>query len=106
LKNIIIVVHYGTDKMRLSEFDRTLDRLEYPTTTEHVASEFGGQELHFQDGSARVDRVIGRFGAETFASSDELRMTLYGSLPGEAVGRKGYTDRDPPALGEFEHVSF
>ena len=101
-----MVVHYGTDKMRLSEFDRTLDRLEYPTTTEHVASEFGGQELHFQDGSTRVDRVIGRFGAETFASPDELRMTLYGSLPGEAVGRKGYTDRDPPALGEFEHVSF
>ena len=101
-----MVVNLGVDKMRLTEFDRTLDRLEYPTTTERIASEFGGQELHFQDGSARVDRVIGRFGSETFSCADELRTTLYGSLPGEAVGRKGYTDRDPPALGEFDHVSF
>ena len=92
--------------MRLTEFDRTLDRLEYPTTTERITSEFGGQELDFQDGTARVDRVIGRFGSETFTTPDEVRMTLYGALPGEAVGRKGYSDRDPPALGEFEHVSF
>ena len=92
--------------MRLIDFEQTIDRLEYPTTTETITDEFGGQELHFQDGSARVDRVIGRFGSETFASADELRMTLYGSLPGEAIGRKGYTDRDPPGLHEVDHVSF
>jgi hypothetical protein len=101
-----MVVHHHLDKMRLTEFERTLDRLEYPTTTERITSEFGGQELQFQDGSARVDQVIGRFGSETFTCADELRTTLYGALPGEAIGRKGYTDRDPPGLGEFEHVSF
>ena len=92
--------------MRLNEFERTLDRLEYPTTTETILAEFGGQELHFQEGTERVDQVIGRFGHETYASIDELRMTLYGSLPGEAIGRKGYSDRDPPGLHEVDHVSF
>lgn len=92
--------------MRLIEFDRSIDRLEYPTTTETITDEFGGQKLQFQDCSERVERVIGRFGSETFASADEVRMTLYGALPGEAVGRKGYTDRDPPGLDEFDHVSF
>ena len=92
--------------MRLIEFERSIDGLDYPTTTETITNEFGGQEIQFQEGSERVDQVIGRFGAETFASADEVRMSLYGALPGDAVGRKGYTDRDPPGLDEFDHVSF
>lgn len=92
--------------MRLIEFDSRLDRLTYPTSTEAVIGEFGETELYFQDGTERLDRVLGRFGSETFHSPDDLRMTLYGSLPGEAVGRKGYTDRDPPAVGEVDPVSF
>ena len=92
--------------MRLIDFEQSIDRLEYPTTTETITDEFGGQMLHFSDGAERVDRVIGRFGSETFASADEVRMTLYGALPGEAVGRKGYSDRDPPGFGEFDPVSF
>ena len=101
-----MIVHNGSVRMRLTEFERTIDRMEFPTTTETITNEFGGQTLQFQDASERVDRIIGRFGSETFASADEVRMTLYGALPGEAVGRKGYTDRDPPGLDEFEHVSF
>ena len=92
--------------MRVTEFDRTIDRLEYPTTTEAITSRYGGQELHFQDGSERLEQVFQRFGPESFASPDEVRMTLYGALPGEAIGRKGYTDRDPPALGEVDQLSF
>ena len=92
--------------MRLIEFESQMDRLTYPTTTGDVVEEFGATEIDFQDGTARVDSVLGRYGTETYASPDELRMSLYGSLPETAIGRKGYTDRDPPALGEFEHVSF
>lgn len=92
--------------MRVTEFDRTIDRLEYPTTTEIITNVYGNQELHFQDGSERLERVFQRFGPESFASPDEVRMTLYGALPGEAIGRKGYTDRDPPGIGEVDHLSF
>jgi len=92
--------------MRLTEFDARLDRLTYPTSTDDVVSQFGTSEIAFQDGAERLDRVLGRFGTETFDSPDELRMTLYGALPGEAVGRRGYSDRDPPGVDEVEPVSF
>ena len=87
--------------MRLIVFETQMDRLSYPTTTGDVVDEFGATEIDFQDGTARLDSVLDSHGTETFASPDELRMTLYG-----AIGRKGYTDRDPPGIGEFEHVSF
>ena len=92
--------------MRITDFERAIDGLTYPTTTETITSEYGARELQFQDGTERVDRVLDRFGSQTFASADEVRLTLYGALPQEAVGRKGYTDRDPPGLDEVDHVSF
>lgn len=92
--------------MRITEFERTIDRLEYPTTTEAIASAYGERRLQFPDGSERLDRILGRFGSEAFASPDEFRLTLYGALPGEAIGRKGYSDRDPPGVGEVDQLSF
>lgn len=92
--------------MRLIEFESRMDQLSYPATTADVVDEFGGDRLDIGEGEARVERVFGEIDAETYASPDELRMTLYGSLPEAAVGRKGYTDRDPPGIDEFDHVSF
>lgn len=92
--------------MRLSEFDRTLDRLEYPTTTAALRRRFEGTVLDLQDGSERLESLLGRIDPETYTSADEVRMSVHGSLPVEAVGRQGYTDRDPPCLGEVEPLSF
>ena len=101
-----MVVNHRMDTMRITEFERAIDRMEYPTTTEAITGQYGGRELDFQEGSERLDAVFERFGPEVFASPDEVRMTLYGALPEAAVGRKGYSDRDPPAVGEVEPLSF
>lgn len=92
--------------MRLIEFESQMDQLSYPTTTDDVVDEFGGDEIDVGDDTERVDYVFEQLDKETFASPDELRMTLYGALPEAAVGRKGYSDRDPPGVGEVDHVSF
>lgn len=92
--------------MRLIEFESRMDQLSYPATTADVVEAFGGDQIDFGDSAAPVERVFGEIDAETYASPDELRMTLYGALPEAAVGRKGYTDRDPPGIDEFDHVSF
>lgn len=92
--------------MRLAEFEDALDRLSYPTTTDAISSEYGAETIDYQDGAERVAHVLGRCGPETFESADEARLTVYGSLPEGAVGRKGYSDRDPPGVGEVDPVSF
>lgn len=93
--------------MRLKELDGVIDDMEYPTTSQEIIDSHGGQELSLANGSETVGQVFDRFGAESFTSADEARLTLYSSLSEGAIGRKGYTDRDPPmTFGEFEHVSF
>ena len=92
--------------MRIIEFEQTIDALDYPTTTETITRTYDGQSLDFQDGSEQLAAIFERFGHDSFTSADDLRMTLYGSLPGEAIGRKHYTDRDPPIGDEVEQVSF
>jgi hypothetical protein len=92
--------------MRLAEFDRTVDRLEYPTTTAELRRRYGGAVLDLQDGSERLDSLLGRVAPEVYASADEVRLAVHGSLPVAAIGRRGYSDRDPPCVGEVEPLSF
>lgn len=92
--------------MRMAELEDALDRLSYPTTTDDVSREFGDRTIDFQDGDERVAHVLDRCGSETFTSAEEARLTVYGALSEGAIGRKGYTDRDPPGVGEVEPLSF
>lgn len=92
--------------MRLSELDERIDGLAYPATTAEVVSAVGTDRIDFTDGAMDLTRLLERFGSATFESPADLRLTLYGSLPGEAVGRRHYTDRDPPVINEVDPVSF
>lgn len=92
--------------MRLTELDGLIGDLEYPTTTDAIVAAHGRRTLAHANGDETVAEAIDRCGAQSFASADELRLTLYSSVCEDAIGRKGYTDRDPPTLGEVEHVSF
>lgn len=92
--------------MRLTEFDGKLDELDYPTSSDDIIEAYGREALSLQSGEETVAQVLGRCGPESFDDPDEVRMTLYGSLCDDAIGRKGYSDRDPPVLGEAEPVSF
>lgn len=92
--------------MRLSEFDALIDRFTYPTSSEDIIAAHGPEELEMQNGQETVEQVFRRCGPESFTDPNEVRMTLYGSLSDDAIGRKGYTDRDPPMPGETDHVSF
>ena len=93
--------------MRLNDIDAVLQGMEFPTTSQAIIDSHGGRELSLANGSETVRQVFGRCGAESFTSPEEARLTLYSSVGEGAIGRKGYTDRDPPMwAGEFEHVSF
>lgn len=93
--------------MRLNDLDGVIDDMDYPTTSKEIIDSHGGRELALANGSETVQQVFDRCGSESFTSPDEARMTLYSSLSEGAIGRKGYTDRDPPmAFGEVELLSF
>lgn len=92
--------------MRLTEALQLLDTQTYPTTTGELIAAHGGRRIDLPNGTETFEEVLSRNGTEAFADAEEARLSLYGGLSEDAIGRKGYSDRDPPSLGEVEQVSF
>lgn len=92
----------------LNGLDDRIGAHTYPATTEEVIEEHGDIELELPNGDERLGDVLGRLGTETFETAEDLRLAALSAVSSNAVGRKGYSDRDPSCLGEDGHdqVSF
>lgn len=96
-------------RMRLlSDLDERMGAHEYPTTTEEVIEEYGDLKLELPNGDERLGDVLDRLDSETFDTAEELRLAAYSAVSSNAIGREGYSDRDPTSIGEegHEQVSF
>lgn len=86
--------------MRLNGTEDQLAAHEYPATSGELIDAYGDTRIELQDGSETLGSVLGRLGSETFHSVDDVWMTLRGGVGHEAVGRRFYSDRDAPSVGE------
>lgn len=77
-----------------------LDQHEYPTTCEELVEAYGSAVLQFQNGEQTLEEVLIPVPEEQFNSATEARAAIFSNVPEGAIGRKGYSDRTPPALGE------
>lgn len=87
--------------MQLKRTDARLEAHEYPATTEELIEAYGDHRLELQNGSETVAEVLGRLESETFESAEEARFTMYSAVSRKAIGRVGYSDRDPTPLGSL-----
>lgn len=76
-----------------------IDAEDYPLTTAEVIDRYGDHEIRHQNGSERLVDILERTEPETYENADELRFVIYACVTGEAIGRKGYCDRDPTPPG-------
>ena len=90
--------------MDVNELLTRLETMSYPTTTDRVVEEFDDPTLALVDGEERLSSVFERTDDKILNCCDDAKLTVLGGLKGEAVGRKGYSDRDPPTLSESESV--
>ena len=84
------------------------DELEYPLTTDDVIDALGDRDLR-SGCSDTVADALGRLCTETYDDPDSARHAVCTGISGEAIGRKGYADREPStgdARGGYEPVSF
>ncbi|WP_313692593.1 DUF5789 family protein [Halorarum halobium] len=86
--------------MRLNGTGELLSAHEYPATSGELIDAYGETRIELQDGSESLGTVLGRMGAETFASAGEAYEALQSGVGHEAVGRRYYSDRDAPTVGE------
>lgn len=83
-----------------SVLEERFDGQSYPTTTSELIDDHGDVEMRLPNGAVTLAEVLGRLPEETLESPDEARLTAYSALGEGAIGRKGYSDRDPTSLGE------
>lgn len=87
--------------MRLARVLRRLERLEYPATTDEILAGLGDDTLDLPEGEEDIRAVFERAGEDSCTCPDEAWLTLLSALSAAAVGRRGYSDRDPPVAGEY-----
>lgn len=93
--------------MRLNQLPAVLDGLTYPLTVEALSAALEGETLVHPAGEEPLSAVVERSGSVDVASPDDAWLSVVAAVDEDAVGRKFYSDRDPPvARDEFDAVSF
>jgi len=84
----------------LSSVGEKIDAHSFPATTEELIEEYGELELDLPNGTETFGEAMGRLESETFEDAAAVRQAAYSAVGSGAIGRKGYSDRDPVAPGE------
>lgn len=92
----------------LSDVQTALESYTYPMTTEELIDASGDMVLELPNGTETLADALSRSGPETFETADDAMLTACSGMSDKAIGRVGYSDRDPIAMGEDgpEQVSF
>jgi hypothetical protein len=76
---------------------------EFPTTTDELVDAHGDVEFRLPNGATTLREVLDHMPNERLETEEEARLTTYSALGEDAIGRKGYSDRDATCLGESGH---
>lgn len=78
------------------------DPANYPMTTEDLIAQFGARNVQYPNGEAEgesLEMILDRVGPDMYATPEEAFLALFMGVSADAVGRRYYSDRDPPVLG-------
>ncbi|SNZ18032.1 hypothetical protein SAMN06269185_3202 [Natronoarchaeum philippinense] len=76
-----------------------LTETEYPITTDELVERYGDQQIELADGTETVGEILARLDGETYEHKEDAEFAIYSAVSDRAIGRKGYSDRDPTPLG-------
>ncbi len=85
--------------MSLRRTAELLQTESYPMTAGELTERHGSYELDLPNGEERLATIVERSGAEMFHSAGDAQETIYGAVSDKALGRVGYSDRDPNPAG-------
>ncbi|WP_306052796.1 DUF5789 family protein [Natronococcus wangiae] len=90
----------------LGDVERHLGELEYPITSEEIASEYGNEPIDMPNETESLGSVFDRLAGEEYDSPEEVREAVYGEVTGEAGDRQeANPERDLDQLDEQKQGS-
>ncbi|WP_254272988.1 DUF5789 family protein [Haloarcula marina] len=92
----------------LTDAAEAFEAQEYPLTTDELIEAAGDTTLELPNGTETLGDALSRSSPETFESAEDAMLTACAGVSSKAIGRKGYSDRDPICMGEDgpDQVSF
>ena len=77
-----------------------LESAEYPLGHDELLEEYGDEEIEMEGNEATLEELIGPLGEDEYRDYGEVEGAIMNMVGDEAIGRKNYSDRTPPAAGE------
>ncbi|RQG95346.1 DUF5789 family protein [Natrarchaeobius chitinivorans] len=86
--------------IEFGELASQIEEQSYPITNDELVEEHGEHVIEFSNGTESIRDILGSVANETYESPNEARQALFNMVSSRAIGRRYYSDRTPPALGE------
>ncbi|MFP8955128.1 hypothetical protein ACLI4Y_00230 [Natrialbaceae archaeon A-CW3] len=86
--------------VELGDLQAALEDHDYPIEHDTLLENHGDVELEVGDETSTLEELIGPLNEDEYASYDEIEQAVMNMVGDEAIGRKHYSDRTPPAPGE------
>lgn len=94
--------------MRLNDACNLFYELPFPMTSTELVAAVGDRRIEHPSGSETVADVFARLETDIYTCPEDAELMFRSGLSDAAIGRKGYSDRDPhtPGTSHPDHVSF
>ncbi len=86
--------------VELGDLGAKLDDHEYPATQDELLEAYGDEELDMEDEAVTFQELLEPLNEDEYGSANEVTEAILTMVGDEAIGRKNYSDRTPPAPGE------
>ncbi|MCU4741097.1 hypothetical protein OB955_12615 [Halobacteria archaeon AArc-m2/3/4] len=86
--------------VELGDLGDKLQEHDYPATQDELMEEYGDEEIEMAEETATFEELVGPLNQEEYESYGDVEQAIMNMVGDEAIGRKNYSDRTPPAMGE------
>ena len=86
--------------VELGDLADDLESQEYPVSQDELLEEYGDEEVGMGEETMTLDELIGPLNEDEYRDYGEVEQAIMNMVSDEAIGRKNYSDRTPPAAGE------
>ncbi|WP_436347924.1 DUF5789 family protein [Natronorubrum sp. FCH18a] len=86
--------------VELGELGDELESADYPMSEDELLERYGDEEIDMEGETETLEDVIGPLNEDEYRDYGEVEQAIMNMVGDEAIGRKNYSDRTPPAPGE------
>ncbi|ELY71521.1 DUF5789 family protein [Natrinema versiforme] len=86
--------------VELGDLQETLEAEEYPIGHDELLEKHGDETIEMSGNTTTLEDLIDPLGEDKYRDYEEVEGAIMNMVGDEAIGRKNYSDRTPPATGE------